>query len=129
MNDNPGLSYASPHLNILAEEEGCLHVEYVGSLDATALPEGSDLLGKSLGREVYSRRVLLNCEKVEYLDTSGITWLIDCQKRFIQAGGLLVLHSMPPRAYQLVKLLHLERLFHIQPDYPAARTFVLGAKP
>lgn len=91
----------------LAEEDGCLHLECGGNLDFTTLADDNDPLTTALGADVYSRRVLLNCEKLGFVDTTGIGWLIDCHKRCTQHGGRLVLYAVPPLAEQLIKLLHL----------------------
>ena len=82
-----------------------------------------------MGQEVHGRKVLLILEKVGYLDTSGISWLIACHRRFEAAGGALVLHSIPPRAHHVLALLHMDRVFHTAAGPEAARALALGGKP
>jgi anti-anti-sigma factor len=114
-------------LTVFAENEGCTEIECAGDVGfATVQPENEPLL-QLLGPDVYSRRVLLNFEKVGQLYTSGISWLIICRKRFAQNGGVLVLHSISPLVNQVIKLLNLERVLHIRPDLPSARAFALQA--
>ena len=116
-------------LKTMTEEDGCLHQECGGNLDFAALAEDSDPLTTVLGPDVYARRVLLKCERLGFLDTSGVSWLIDCHKRFAQRGGRLVLYAVPPLAQQLIKLLRLDHLLHIQTDLRAARAFALRDTP
>jgi anti-anti-sigma factor len=129
INEGQELVEAGLHLRVTAMADNCVQVECAGNVDAAALPAGSDLLARLLGADIYSRRVLLDFEKVEILDTGGITWLIESQKRFEQGGGRLVVHSLPPLACQVIKLLHVDRLVNIQPDLAAARVFARGGKP
>lgn len=123
---NTSQSLPVSHLGPAAQEDDCLHLECGGSLDFAALTEDSDPLTTALGADVYARRVLVNCEKLAFLDTSGVSWLIDCHKRFAKHGGRLVLYAVPPLAQELIQLLRLDRLLDIQPDLPSARAAARG---
>jgi anti-anti-sigma factor len=48
---------------------------------------------------------------VEVLDSSGIGWLLTCQKRFREAGGELVLHSLSPISRNVIRVLNMHSVF------------------
>ena len=72
-------------------------------------------LGELLGPEVYSRLVRLDLSGTNYLDSSGVGWLLTCHKRMRQAGGKLTLHAPHPMVSNVLKILKLERVFEIEP--------------
>jgi len=80
-----------------------------------------DPLTELLGDNSYNRRVLLDLEKTEYIDSSGIGWLLATHRRFLQAGGELILHSLPPMVHQVVQLMRLDRVLNIQRDLTFAK--------
>jgi anti-anti-sigma factor len=65
--------------------------------------------------------VLLNLEQANYMDTAGVGWLIQRHKKFQDAGGRLVLYSVPPLLDQMFQLLHLPAVLHVAGDESAAR--------
>ncbi len=116
-------------LRVLADGPDALHLSGEGDLSLLEWQPGDDPLAEFFGPGVYGRKVLLNLAKVGYLDTSGISWLIGCHRRFEAAGGALVLHTIPPRAHQVLALLHMDRVFHTAAGPEAAQALVLGGKP
>ena len=67
-------------------------------------------------------------EKTRFIDSSGIGWLMVSHKRFLGAGGRLVLHSVPPMIAQVLRLLNLHTILAIEPDLAAARASVAEPK-
>jgi ABC-type transporter Mla MlaB component len=116
-------------LRVLADGPDVLHLLCEGDMSLPRWQPADDLLAEFFGPGAYGRKVLLNLDKVGCLDTSGISWLIDCQRRFEAAGGALVLHSIPPRAHHVLALLHMDRVFHTASRPEAARSLVLRGKP
>ncbi len=74
-----------------------------------------DPLGELLGPSAYSRSVRLDLSGTNYLDSSGVGWLLTCHKRMRQAGGKLTLHAPHPVVANVLKVLKLERVFEIEP--------------
>jgi anti-anti-sigma factor len=85
-------------------------------------------LQKLLGANTFSRKVVLNLEKVNFLDSSGLSWLVACHKRFQQYGGRMVLCNMSPRIMQVLQFCRMERLFAITEDEEQARQLLQGEK-
>ena len=79
-----------------------------------------DPLAKAAGDDVYRRRVLLDMEPVEFLDSSGIGWLLSMHRRFRKEGGAMALHSIPPLVENSLKLLKLHNVMTIADDQRAA---------
>jgi len=112
-------------LSLQAEEPDLLQVECAGDVVLPDFRPENDPLTKLLGPQVYSRKVLLNMERVNCLDTSGISWLISCHENCQHAGGMLVLYAIPPRVRYILQLLRMEQLLHVAPDLAAARSLAL----
>jgi anti-anti-sigma factor len=127
-NDRVLLKEQEPQLTLLSEDEGVLHVGCEGEVSLPEVRPGHDPLVKLLGPGVFARTVLINLEKATFLDTSGVSWLVDCHQKFLDAGGVLVLHSLPPLVGYVLKLLHLEQVLHVTADVAAARAFAEGAR-
>lgn len=90
----------------------------VSSADISA--DGGDPLEQLLGEDVFSRRVLLDMNKVPFIDSSGVSWLISRHGRFADGGGILVLHSVPPVVQQVFDLLRLHQVLNLARDEAAA---------
>ena len=101
------------NLNILAEDGEAVYVRCVGNLDEQPLLAEVNPLVRLLGPTVFERRVRLNLERVEFLDSRGIGWLVECHKRFRQGGGALSLYRLPPRILQVLRFCSMDRYFHL----------------
>ena len=91
-----------------------------GRITYNTLDPGQDPLALQVP-EIYSRRVFFDMSAVEYIDSSGVSWLLICHKRFREAGGKLVLHSINPMVKQVLGVLKLERVLHLADTAEKAR--------
>ncbi len=66
---------------------------------------GSDPLLELLGPHAYRQRVILNLEKTDGIDTSGLVWLVRLVTRFGQAGGRLVVYGFSPNFRNTLEVL------------------------
>jgi ABC-type transporter Mla MlaB component len=106
----------------VGDEQGIIRVECVGSMTLDFFLSGGDPLADPLGgTSAYARRVLLNLEKVDFIDSSGVGWLIKWHQRFKKAGGIFVIHSLPPLIRNMLKLLQLDKILELAEDEAAAR--------
>jgi anti-anti-sigma regulatory factor len=112
-------------LSLQAEEKDLLYLTCQGAISLPDFQPDKEPLGKLLGPEVYSRRLLLNLEQASLLDTSGISWLIYCHETCGRSGGILVLYAIPRRVRYVLQLLQMEHLFHTAADVTAARALAL----
>ncbi len=85
-----------------------------------------DPLEGLLGPHCPTLRVLLNLERAQSIDTSGVNWLMRELKKFGQSSGKLVLYGVPPIVNQMLDFLHLTPLLPIAPNEAAARDMALA---
>lgn len=90
------------------EADDLIRLQCEGPLSLAGLPPGADPLHQVLGPKAFGRKVLLDLKLAEGADTSGIAWLIRTTERFAQAGGRLVLVSVPPMVEQISLVLGLD---------------------
>ena len=65
-------------------------------------------------------RILLNLEKVGYMDSAGIGELVACYKRAREKGGSVKLLNPAGKVQDLLSLTKLEEVFEIYQDEKAA---------
>jgi anti-anti-sigma factor len=88
-------------------KDGPIRVRCEGHLTSPHLVRDGDPLENLLGSHVYGRSVLLDLEAVKGIDTSGICWLLNANKRSQKAGGKLVLCRVPPLVGDMLRVLRL----------------------
>ena len=62
------------------------------------------------------KRVLLNLEKVSYMDSAGIGELVACYKRAKETDGVVKLLNPSGKVYDLLQLTKLEEVFETYRD-------------
>jgi anti-sigma B factor antagonist len=100
----------------IPDADGGIRVKCVGHVSQSRFPGLSDPLADLLGPGGHARKVRLDMERVDYIDSSGIGWLVGNHKRFHEAGGQLILSRMPPVVEQVLRFCGLENLFHIETE-------------
>jgi anti-anti-sigma factor len=113
----------------LAPNPGVCRLRCAGHVTVEDLDRGQDPLGSVLGKSGFASNVLLEMMDVDFIDSAGIAWLINCHQRFRQAGGRLVIHSMPPQVDNVFKLLRMPSLLSLARDEAAARAMALEEMP
>jgi len=63
------------------------------------------------------------------MDSTAIAWLISTTKQFRTAGGSIAIHSVVPRARQMLDILKIGKIIPIVSNEPAARMLLNGAAP
>jgi anti-anti-sigma factor len=92
--------------------------------DVTILyPEGKITLGdgdQELGEAVRTtleqgaRKLILNFDKVSYLDSSGVGELVGCYTSIKNRGGEMKICSMNTRIFGLIKMTSLHSVFDVK---------------
>ena len=82
----------------------------VDRLDAAAAPD----LKSALEVEVTDqpRRVILDCSRVGFLDSTGLGVIVSLLKMMAKNGGLAIAGAQPPVA-RLLKITQLDRVFRM----------------
>ena len=79
------------------------------------------MLESLLGPDCYGRKILLDLQNTPYIDSSGVSWLVNFHKHCHEAGGILVVHSVPSSIMAILKLLHIDRYLNLVEDEQAAQ--------
>jgi anti-anti-sigma factor len=116
-------------LTIRSQDDALVRLSCDGAIRQISLAPGRDPLEELLGADAFRRRVLIDLEKTDFIDSSGIGWMIACQKHFVQAGGKLIFHSAPPLVQQVFDLLQLQRVLNLAVDEAAARASAQEGRP
>jgi anti-anti-sigma factor len=113
-------------LTLLSDEPDLVHVRAEGPIGQLRSPTEGNTLDDFVGPTGFGRKVLLDMGQANYIDSSGISWLIVNHKRCQRAGGMLVLHSLVPRVRQTLHLCCMESVLHLADDEAAARALAPG---
>ncbi|MHC4177472.1 MAG: STAS domain-containing protein [Planctomycetota bacterium] len=115
------------NLSTVSDDGHVLRLQAAGPITQDGLSQcAGDELGDLLGAEGYARRAVLGMADVDFIDTSGIGWLLARHKRFREAGGVLVIHSVVPMVLEVLKVLRLHMVFRLAENEPAALAAVRG---
>jgi stage II sporulation protein AA (anti-sigma F factor antagonist) len=115
-------------MTVVSDDGECVRVQCEGEISQVKFQLNDNPLESLLGSTVYTRKVLLNLERIEFLDSSGISWLVVSHKHFNQQGGALALHSIPPRIHQVLQFCRMDKLLRLAEDEAAGRALVAGAR-
>ncbi len=107
-------------MKVISESDGFFEIAITGEITQMLADEDREPLAIQFGDEVYRRAILVDLAKTEFIDSSGIGWLIGVVKKFNNEGGKLILHSIPPMIMQTIRLLRIEKLLSIAPGRPDA---------
>src|SRR5262249_32188221 len=125
--DAPRRETLSMKLTMISRDERIVRLACEGHLTAPSLDGESDPLEGALRPEDFRRTVLIDLGRSRYINSSGISWLIESQRRFRTAGGRLVLHSLTAPVSTVARLTHLESVLPLAADEGAARDLVPSA--
>jgi hypothetical protein len=113
-------------LSLISEDKDLVHVRSEGEIGTDELIGDAEPMASLLAPlGGFRRKVLLNLERTTIIYTPGMSWLLTCHKRFIQGGGQLVLHSIPPLVEESLTFLSLQKILHLAADAAAARALAL----
>ncbi len=100
-------------LSVDKEQNDTLHVSLSGRVTQDELTKSPQPLRKLFGEDISKRRLLLNLDDTEFLDSSGVSWLLDTHKRFQEDGGRLILFSVPQVVMNVIKVLRMHLVLDI----------------
>jgi len=124
MNEGAPLSLVS------IDKDGCIHVASSGNLTSANISFSSkNPLESVLGATWSGNRVILDLAKTDFMDSTAIAWLIATTKQFRSSGGSIAIHSVAPRARQMLDILKIGKVIPLVANEAAARQFLTGAGP
>jgi anti-anti-sigma factor len=109
-----------------AEENGVVKVDVEGRAAHGEIDPMKEPVKAQLGEDVYQKKLIFNLGRTEYVDSAGISWLLVCHKRVREAGGKMVIHSVPPMIRQVFEVLRMNLVFNLADDAKAAQAMLQG---
>ncbi len=85
-----------------------------GEIDINTAPQIKKVFDKMLSEK--REKILINFEKVSYIDSSGLATLVEMLKNIRSYGGKLKLSSLSSKIRSLFEITKLEKLFDISND-------------
>ncbi len=112
--------------SVVSDDGGVLRLKAAGPITSNDASPPSDPLGDLLGSAGYTQKVVLSLAEVDFIDSSGVSWLLVRHKRFREAGGELVIHSVQPMVLQVLQVLRLNLVLNLAENESAALTLAEG---
>ncbi|MFP6674206.1 MAG: STAS domain-containing protein [Pirellulaceae bacterium] len=99
------------NLTLVESESPYMFIECEGQItqDATF----ADPFRDQFGADIYSKKVAFDLEGTSFIDSSGVSWLLKCQKRFRENEGSLTLCAVPIVVMDVLRVLSLQDTFRI----------------
>jgi len=110
----------------VSHDNGLTSIHLDGTVTQSVVSSFGDPFRDQLGADIYQRTLVVDMSGINWLDSSGIGWLLSCLKKFRQAGGRLILHSLPARVQDVFKVLNLQSTFEIVANAAAADSLTRG---
>jgi anti-anti-sigma factor len=114
-------------ITTMADDVGVRRISIGGRIVQSALSEQSAALDRFLNVGESPRPLLLDLAEADYIDSSGLSWLLVWHKRYSCAHTKLVLHSIPPMVFDVLRTMRLDQVFNIADDEQSARGMLEGA--
>lgn len=92
---------------------------------STGPEDGGSPLEHLLGPHCYSRTVILDLSQAPSVTTSGIGWLLSCNRRFASSGGKLILFGVAPQVMDVLQFAMVTPHLLIAPGRKAAEQAAL----
>ena len=113
-------------LSVVSRDGGIAHLKVKGRVTQKQVQSAADVLTDRLGHEVYKGKVLLDMRDADFLDSSGVSWLLIAHKRFREQGGRFVLYAVAPMVLNVLKVLKMQLVFELADNYDEALKKVQG---
>ena len=113
-------------LQCVAQDRDLVLLRTRGSITPEVFAREQEPIGQLLGTHVYRLKMLLDLSDSEYMNSSGIAWLLTVHKRCRDQGGQLILHSLTPGLSDVLSTLRMDRVFQIVGDELSARVAADG---
>lgn len=115
-------------LTTVSDDGAVLRVKVKGQVTQNELSSSQDPLKALLGGD-YTRRVLMDLSEANFLDSSGVGWLLSAHQQFRASGGVMALHSIHANSRKVLKVLKMELVLHLFDNEASALEFVQSYKP
>jgi anti-anti-sigma factor len=108
-------------LQLTAVESDVVFVRVEGPVTPGVSGIAQDPLEQLIDPRGYGRTIVLDLRQAEWIDSSGIAWLLGWERRTRQAGGKFGLCAISPRISEVLRISRMDQILTIWPDAAAAR--------
>lgn len=102
-------------------DDDIVMLELHGRLSRDGWMDAADPISAICGDNIFSRKVMLNLSDANYLDSTGVEWLLVSNEKFHAAGGKLVLHSASRMTSDFLKMMRMHLVLDLVADEATAR--------
>ena len=113
-------------LKVLSDDDNLLQLELAEQTLRADVVWDRDPMTPLLGERGYTRAALLSLADTAYVSSSGLALLLVWHKRFREAGGKLVYHSIRSQVMETLLILRMERVLNLAQDLRSALEVVQG---
>jgi anti-anti-sigma factor len=107
------------------EKDGVARVAADGEITISDFADpGKNPLELVLGANWASQRVLFSLERVNFIDSSAIAWMMDTHRTFKNKSGRIVWYAPTARVRDMIDLLKMRRLLAIAEAEAEARAIL-----
>jgi anti-anti-sigma factor len=115
-------------LTVVSDDGNVVRVQCEGEISQIRFQSEGNPLENLLGPGCYARKVILDLQRADWIDSSGISWLVRTHTDFQRQSGAIVLYSVAPRVADVLRFCKMDRIFRMAGDEPSARALALGEK-
>ncbi len=108
-------------IKVVRFENDVVRVDVLGKISRDGWAVNHEPLVKVFGEDIYTKTVLLNLSNSNYLDSTGVEWLLTAHRRFVHGGGKLIIHSAKLMMQQILKMMRMDLVLNLAPDEEKAR--------
>lgn len=108
------------------QADGKCYLSLAGRISQTAVDGQAAQLSQQLGVENLSQKILVCLQQTDYIDSSGIGWLLAADKQIRDCGGQLILYSLPLDIQHVFGLMKLNSVLKIAKDRVHATAIAQG---
>jgi anti-anti-sigma factor len=108
------------NLELITDDNRLTRLACAGEISQIRARTTGNPLEELLGPDWPGRTILIDFEKADWIDSSGISWLIVSHRRCRDAGGRLVLCRFPERIRTVLAFCKIDTVLNVAADEAAA---------
>lgn len=116
-------------LKLLSDDGDIVRIKTVSKVIRCDPAPPTDPLVQVGGQQIYRRTVLLDLSDSDFVDSSGLSWLLVAHKRFCEAKGKLILHSLSSGILETIKMMRLDLVLNLAEDEAQALQLARNPHP
>ncbi len=100
-------------------DKGYVVLSFIGDLDMWTLPNAKERINALVGENKV--KIILDLEKMNYIDSSGLGFFIGTLKKLRDKGGDLILINLNAYIYGIFKLIQLQHIINTYDNLDEAK--------